>query len=264
KLLAAIPGTEVIQGYGCTECCAIATTLSDADHRSGKGKGSAGRPLPGTEVIQGYGCTECCAIATTFSDADHRSGARKGSAGRALPGIQFTIQDDAGTILPTGDVGEICARGGNFLTEYLNKPEATADALRDGWYHSGDVGYLDQDGYLFLVDRAKDMIISGGENVYSVEVENALAGHAAVMQAAVIGIPHDLWGEAVHAIVLLKPDTTATQDELIAHCRTSIAGYKVPRSVEFRTEPLPISAAGKVLKKDLRAPHWAGLGSAIN
>jgi long-chain acyl-CoA synthetase len=220
--------------------------------------------LPGTEVIQGYGCTECCAIATTFSDADHRSGLRKGSAGRALPGIQFTIQDDAGTILPTGDVGEICARGGNFLTEYLHKPEATAEALRDGWYHSGDVGYLDEDGYLFLVDRAKDMIITGGENVYSVEVENALASHPAVLMSAVIGVPHDLWGEAVHAVVLLKPDTEASQEDLIAHCRTAIAGYKVPRSVEFRSDPLPMSAAGKVLKKDLRAPHWAGHGRSIN
>jgi long-chain acyl-CoA synthetase len=219
--------------------------------------------LPGTEVIQGYGCTECCAIATTFSDADHRSGNRKGSAGRALPGITFSIQDELGNVLAPGDVGEICARGGNFLTEYLNKPEATAEALRDGWYHSGDVGYLDEDGYLFLVDRAKDMIISGGENVYSVEVENALAGHPDVLQVAVIGIPHDLWGEAVHAVVVRKPGATATAEQLIAHCRTLIAGYKVPRSVDLSSEPLPMSAAGKVLKKDLRAPHWQGQDRAI-
>jgi long-chain acyl-CoA synthetase len=220
--------------------------------------------LPGTEVIQGYGMTECCAIATTFGDADHRSGQRKGSAGRPLPGVQFSIQDEEGRALPTGEVGEVCARGGNFLTEYLNKPEATAEALRDGWYHSGDVGYLDDAGYLFLVDRAKDMIISGGENVYSVEVENALSSHAAVAQVAVIGIPHDLWGEAVHAIVVLKPDTALTEEEAIAHARSTIAGYKVPRSIEFRTEPLPMSAAMKVLKKDLRAPHWGGHDRAIN
>ena len=220
--------------------------------------------LPGTEVIQGYGMTECCAIATTFSDADHRSGARKGSAGRALPGVELAVQDELGHELPRGQVGEVCARGGNFLTEYLNKPEATAEALRDGWYHSGDMGYLDDDGYLFLVDRAKDMIISGGENVYSVEVENALAGHPAVQQAAVIGIPHEVWGETVHAVVVLRPGTTASADELIAHCRASIAGYKVPRSVDLHDGPLPMSAAGKVLKRELRAPYWAGHDRAIN
>jgi acyl-CoA synthetase (AMP-forming)/AMP-acid ligase II len=220
--------------------------------------------LPGTEVIQGYGMTECCAIATTFSDADHRGGQRRGSAGRALPGVQLSIQDDAGDSLPAGQVGEICARGGNFLTEYLNKPDATAEALRAGWYHSGDLGYLDESGYLFLVDRAKDMIISGGENVYSVEVENALMSHPAVLQAAAIGVPHDVWGEAVHAVVVLKPATTATTEELVEHCRGSIAGYKVPRTIDFHEGPLPMSAAGKVLKRELRAPFWDGHDRAIN
>jgi len=220
--------------------------------------------LPHTEVIQGYGMTECCAILTTFGDAEHRSGSRKGSAGRALPGVELSIRSEDGSSLPPGEVGEVCGRGGNFLTEYLNKPEETAGALRDGWYHSGDVGYLDEAGYLFLVDRAKDMIISGGENVYSVEVENALASHPAVAQVAVIGIPHDLWGEAVHAVCVLKPGASVTEDELIAHARTTIAGYKVPRSVELRTEPLPLSAAMKVLKRELRAPYWAGHDRAIN
>jgi acyl-CoA synthetase (AMP-forming)/AMP-acid ligase II len=220
--------------------------------------------LPNTEVIQGYGMTECCAIATTFGNADHRSGNRKGSAGRPLPGVQFSIQDEAGTLLPTGEVGEVCSRGGNFLTEYLNKPEATAEALRDGWYHSGDVGYLDSAGYLFLVDRAKDMIISGGENVYSTEVENAIGTHPEILQVAIIGIPHDMWGETVHAVCVVKEGSTVTEADVIAHARTTIAGYKVPRSVEFRTEPLPMSAAMKVLKKDLRAPHWEGRESAIN
>jgi len=220
--------------------------------------------LPHTEVIQGYGMTECCAIATTFGNADHRGGQRRGSAGRALPGVQFSIQDDGGLSLPAGQVGEICARGGNFLSEYLNKPEATAEALRDGWYHSGDMGYLDEAGYLFLVDRAKDMIISGGENVYSVEVENALMSHPAVLQAAAIGIPHDVWGETVHAVVVRKPDATATAEELVEHCRGSIAGYKVPRSIDFHEGPLPMSAAGKVLKRGLRAPFWDGHDRAIN
>jgi len=220
--------------------------------------------LPDTEVIQGYGMTECCAILTTFGDAEHRSGARKGSAGRALPGVELSVQDEGGALLPTGEVGEVCGRGGNFLTEYLNKPEETAKALRGGWYHSGDVGYLDEDGYLFLVDRAKDMIISGGENVYSVEVENAIASHPAVAQVAVIGIPHDLWGEAVHAICVVKPGASVTEDEVVAHARQSIAGYKVPRSVELRAEALPMSAAMKVLKRELRAPYWSGHDRAIN
>jgi acyl-CoA synthetase (AMP-forming)/AMP-acid ligase II len=220
--------------------------------------------LPHTEVIQGYGMTECCAIATTFSDADHRSGQRAGSAGRALPGVQLSVQDDEGRLLPPGEVGEVCGRGGNFLTEYLNKPEATAEALRDGWYHSGDVGYLDQQGYLFLVDRATDMINSCVENDNPVELENALASHPAVAQVAVIGIPHDVWGEAVHAVVVLRPGAAATEDELVAHARASIAGYKVPRSVELRTEPLPMSAAMKVLKRELRAPYWGDKDRAIN
>jgi long-chain acyl-CoA synthetase len=220
--------------------------------------------LPDCEVIQGYGMTECCAILTTFGDADHRGGTRRGSAGRALPGVELSVQDEEGQLLPTGEVGEVCGRGGNFLTAYLNKTEATAEALRGGWYHSGDVGYLDDAGYLFLVDRAKDMIISGGENVYSVEVENALASHPAIAQVAVIGIPHDLWGEAVHAICVLKPGATATPDELIAHARSTIAGYKVPRSVELREDGLPMSAAMKVLKRELREPYWSGHDRAIN
>jgi long-chain acyl-CoA synthetase len=220
--------------------------------------------LPDTEIIQGYGMTEGCTILTMFSDADHRDGVRRGSAGRALPGVELSVQDEAGLELAPLNVGEICARGGNFMAGYLNLPEETAGALRDGWYHSGDVGYLDEEGYLFLVDRAKDMIISGGENVYSVEVENAIASHPEVMQVAVIGIPSEQWGEAVHAICVVNPGSTLTADDVIAHARASIGGYKVPRSVEFRTEPLPLSGAMKVLKKDLRAPFWAGQDRAIS
>ncbi len=158
----------------------------------------------------------------------------------------------------------MCARAGNFMTEYWKQPEATADAFRGGWYHSGDAGYLDGDGYLFLVDRVKDMIVTGGENVYSVEVENAIASHPAVAQVAVIGIPSDTWGEAVHAIVVLVPDVSATEAELIDHAREWIAGYKVPKSVEFRTEPLPLSGAMKVLKRELREPYWTGRERSVN
>jgi long-chain acyl-CoA synthetase len=220
--------------------------------------------LPETEIIQGYGMTEGCTILTVLDDAEHRAGTRLGSAGRPLPGVELCAQDTTGAILDAGQVGEICARGGNFMTGYLNQPEATEQAMRGGWYHSGDMGYLDSDGFLFLVDRAKDMVISGGENVYSVEVENAVASHPAVLQVAVIGVPHEVWGEAVHAVVVVKPGATVTEDEIIAHARTTIAGYKVPRSVEFRTEPLPLSAAMKVLKRELRAPYWQGMDRAIN
>jgi long-chain acyl-CoA synthetase len=142
------------------------------------------------------------------------------------------------------------------MREYWNKPDATAEVFRDGWYHSGDAGYIDEDGYLFLVDRVKDMIVTGGENVYSAEVESAISTHVAVAQVAVIGIPDSKWGEAVHAIVVRHADFEATADEIIAHARESIAGYKVPKSIDFRDEPLPLSGAMKVLKRELREPYW--------
>ncbi len=152
----------------------------------------------------------------------------------------------------------MCARGGNYMTEYWNKPEATEEVFRGGWYHTGDAGYLDAQGYLFLVDRVKDMIVTGGENVYSVEVENAIASYPGVAQVAVIGIPSPQWGEAVHAIVVPAEGVTLTEDEIIAHAKDRIAGYKVPKSVEFRSDPLPLSGAMKILKRDLRAPYWEG------
>jgi acyl-CoA synthetase (AMP-forming)/AMP-acid ligase II len=150
------------------------------------------------------------------------------------------------------------------MKEYWKQPEATAEAFRDGWYHSGDAGYLDPDGYLFLVDRVKDMIVTGGENVYSVEVENAIASHPAVEQVAVIGIPSEKWGEAVHAVIVVRDGATLTETEVIDHARERIAGYKVPKSVEFRTVPLPLSGAMKVLKRELRDPYWAGRDRAVN
>ena len=150
------------------------------------------------------------------------------------------------------------------MREYWNKAEATAEVFRDGWYHSGDAGYVDDDGYLFLVDRVKDMIVTGGENVYSVEVENAITSHPAVAQCAVIGVPSEKWGEAVHAIVVVRDGADLTDAEVIAHAREWIAGYKVPKSVEIRTEPLPLSGAMKVLKRELRAPYWEGHDRAVN
>ncbi len=220
--------------------------------------------LPDTRIVQGYGMTEAATVLTLFSDADHREGSRLGSCGRPVPGVSLKIVDEGGNERPAGEPGEVYARGGNYMTGYLKLPDETAKAFQDGWYASGDVGYLDDAGYLFLVDRAKDMIISGGENIYSVEVENAIGSHADVLQVAVIGIPHETWGEAVHAICVTKEGAVVTAEDVIAHARLTIAGYKVPRTVDFRTEPLPLSGAMKVLKKDLRAPFWAGQDRAIN
>jgi acyl-CoA synthetase (AMP-forming)/AMP-acid ligase II len=154
-------------------------------------------------------------------------------------------------------VGEVIVRGPNVMQGYWNKPEQTTAALKNGWMHTGDGAYMDEDGFIFIADRLKDMIISGGENIYSAEVENALAQHPAVAACAVIGIPSDQWGESVHAVVVLKPDVKPEASELIDHCKALIAGYKCPRSVDF-VAALPLSGAGKVLKTTLREPFWRG------
>jgi long-chain acyl-CoA synthetase len=208
--------------------------------------------------------TESAALVSVLTPEDHEREDKLASAGRPVAGTVVTIQDADGVVLPAGEVGEVCVRGGQFMSEYWRRPEETAEAFRGGWYHSGDAGYLDDEGYLFLVDRTKDMIVSGGENVYSTEVEQALTSHPAVAQAAVIGVPDDVWGEAVHAIVVLHAEAAATADELIAHCRPLIAGYKVPKTVELRGDPLPLSGAMKVLKRELRAPYWEGRERSVN
>ena len=214
---------------------------------------------PELDLWQVYGMTEASPLLTVLRPDDHRAGGTLlRSAGAPMTGIELSIRDVDGTELPIGVPGEVCARGGNFMVEYWNKPEATAEAFAGGWYHSGDAGYLDDDGYLYLVDRVKDMIVTGGENVYSAEVENAIASHPAVLQVAVIGVPSDEWGEAVHAIVVLREGEETTEVEIIDHAREYIAGYKVPKAVTFRSDPLPLSGAMKVLKRELRAPYWEG------
>jgi len=214
--------------------------------------------FPDLGLWQGYGMTECSSVLTMLSAADHRRGpAVAGSAGRTVMGVELSIRYPDGSVCATGHDGEVWARGGNMMREYWRRPEHTATALRDGWYHTGDAGHLDAEGYLHLVDRITDMIITGGENVYSIEVENAIATHPAVAQVAVIGVPHEIWGEQVHAIVVLKPGAHADAEEIQAHARTSIAGYKVPKSVDFRAEPLPLSGALKPLKTALRAEYRA-------
>jgi acyl-CoA synthetase (AMP-forming)/AMP-acid ligase II len=221
--------------------------------------------LPDIDLYQGYGMTEAGALTTLLTPDDHRSGGdRLHSAGRPVPGVTLTIQDPAGNVLPPGEVGEVCMTSGSYLREYWKRPKETADVFRGGWYHTGDAGYVDEEGYMVLVDRVKDMIVSGGENIYSTEVENAIAKHPAVAQVAVIGIPSEQWGEAVQAIVVLAEGATATEDEIIRHCREWIAGYKVPKSVSFREDPLPLSGAMKVLKRELRQHFWEGRDRAID
>jgi long-chain acyl-CoA synthetase len=220
--------------------------------------------LPGLDLFQGYGMTEASSVLTMLTPADHRRGGDvRRSAGRPLFGVTISIRDEDGQAVPVGESGELCAQGGNFMREYWKRPEETAAAFRGGWYHSGDMGYLDEQGYLYLVDRVKDMIVTGGENVYSIEVENAISTHPGVAQVAVIGIPHELWGEAVHAIVVPEPGVELTEAEIIEWARSTIAAYKVPKSVEIRTEPLPLSGALKPLKRELRAPYWEGRERAV-
>jgi long-chain acyl-CoA synthetase len=166
------------------------------------------------------------------------------------------VVDDDLTDLPQGAIGQIAVRGPSVMAGYWRKPEATAQVMRGDWYLTGDLGYLGEQSHVFLVDRAKDMIVSGGENIYSTEVEDALGSYPGVEEVAVFGVPDPRWGESVYAVVFSREEITP--DELIAHCRERIAGFKVPRHVELRTEPLPKSAAGKILKRELRDPHWAG------
>ncbi len=220
--------------------------------------------FPDLELFQGYGMTENCGLLTALGPEEHRRGGELlRSAGRPVPGSVVSIQNESGEVLPTGETGEVCAQAGNYMREYWNRPEETEAAFQGGWYHTGDAGYLDENGYLYLVDRVKDMIVTGGENVYSAEVENAIASHPDVAQVAVIGIPSEQWGEAVLAIVVPRPGTHPTEEDIRAWARARIAGYKVPKVVEFRTEPLPLSGAMKVLKRELRVAYWQGRERAV-
>lgn len=217
--------------------------------------------LPHVGFIQLYGMTELSPVCTFLPPRDHgpqaRAKGRHRSAGRASIGVEMAIIGENDERLPARQVGEIIARGPNVMLGYWNRPRETAEALRGGWMHTGDGGRVDDHGVLYVVDRIKDMIVSGGENVYSAEVESALTKHPDVAQCAVIGVPDERWGERVHAVIMARPGTEPTAQSITDHCRSLIAGYKCPRSVEFR-DALPLSAAGKVLKAELRAPFWEG------
>ena len=214
--------------------------------------------FPDAELMHLYGTTETAPIATILPREERVLDAPQArSCGQPAVGVEVIVLDlTTGSQAPGGTVGEVAIRGDNVMQGYWNKPEPTAAALRDGWYRTGDLGYMDDHAYLYLVDRARDMIVSGGENVYSTEVEEALYRHPAVLEAAVFGIPDERWGEVVHAVVVARDDVT--EAELLGHCRELIAGYKLPKGIEFRSDPLPKSGAGKVLKRELRAPFWEG------
>ena len=217
--------------------------------------------FPSAGFVQAYGQTELSPVCTLLMQDMHRESGRKlglhKSNGRASMGNEVRVVDEQDRELPRGEVGEIVVRGPGVMKGYLNLPDESARALRGGWMHTGDAGFMDERGYVFLQDRVKDMIITGGENVYSIEVENAIAMHSAVAQSAVVAVPSEKWGEAVHAFVVCKPGMSATAEEIIACCKEQIAGYKCPRSVEF-IDAMPLSGAGKSLKRTLRAPDWKG------
>jgi long-chain acyl-CoA synthetase len=223
----------------------------------------AHQAFPAARLLHLYGATETAPIATgVLGVEDLLDSPRAQSCGQPAVGVDVEIRTADGALAAVGEVGEVVVRGPNVMAAYWNKPEQTAAALRDGWYFTGDLGYMDDEAFVFLVDRAKDMIVTGGENVYSTEVEDTLYRHPAVLEAAVFGVPDAKWGEAVHAVVV--PRGTVTADELIAHCRDSIAGYKVPKALDLRDEPLPKSGAGKVLKRELRAPFWADRDAMVS
>ena len=222
--------------------------------------------FPSARMIEVYGATETSPLATLLDDEETLVDSPLArSCGRAVLGCSISVRDTEGNELPTGEVGEVVVAGTNIMQGYWNKPEQTAEVLKHGGYWTGDMGYFDAQGFLFLVDRSKDMIVSGGENVYSTEVEDILYRHPGVLEAAVFGVPDDIWGEAVHAVVVPRADSPPLDPaELIAFCREYIGGYKVPKGIDVQHEALPKSGPGKVLKRELRAPFWEGVDRAVN
>jgi long-chain acyl-CoA synthetase len=217
--------------------------------------------LPTWGFHQIYGMTECAGYAVALRWDDHVKAlsdnpGRLRAAGRAVPGTTVAVVDPDDIEVEPGSVGQIVLRGDNVMAGYFGNPTATADTLANGWLHTGDAGFIDPDGFVYVSDRVKDMIITGGENVFSVDVERALYTHPAVRECAVIGIPDPVWVEAVHAVVVLRPDLMVTTEELITHCRSQIGGYKCPRSIEFVDGPLPTTPSGKIRKNVLREPWW--------
>lgn len=223
----------------------------------------------GPVLAQGYGQTESCGLLSLLSPEDHLAvndpalEYRLLAAGRPAFDVELRIIDDEGREVPTGEIGEISIRGDCVMRGYWNAPELTAETIVDGWLRTRDMGRVDEDGYLYLVDRKSDMIISGGFNVYPAEVENALIAHPAVFETAVVSVPDDKWGETVKAVVVLKQGAAASEAELIAHCRENLAHFKAPRTVDFVDE-LPKSPVGKILRRVVREKYWAGMDRRIS
>ena len=216
----------------------------------------------GCRFTQVYGLTETTG-AVTFLQHEEHVGERFLSCGRSGFGHELRVVDSDDREVPYGEIGEIVYRGPGTMQGYWRKDRDTASAIRDGWFHTGDAGTMDGEGFIYIKDRIKDMIISGGENIYPAEVEAALAGHPKVADVAVIGIPDDTWGEAVKAIVIRKPGSELSAEELIEWSHSRLAGFKRPRSVNF-VETIPRNPSGKILKKDLRAPYWSGQERAVH
>ncbi|PZA13326.1 fatty acid--CoA ligase [Rhodopseudomonas palustris] len=215
--------------------------------------------------VQMYGMTETTGTIVALPPEDHVEGLeRMRSAGKALPGVEIAILDPDGKPLPPRQVGEIATRSGSNMVGYWNLPDATKKTIDgDNWLRTGDAGYMDEDGYVYIHDRIKDMIISGGENIYPAEVESAICDHPDVAEVAVVGVPDDQWGEAVKAVVVMKPGKEATAQDIIGFTRTRIAGYKTPKSIDF-IPALPRNASGKILRRQLRDPYWSGKDRQVN
>lgn len=212
--------------------------------------------FPSVKLNNGYGMTEMspmlAALTSEYHVLDGPNSGKLNSVGRPVPYLDIRIFDEKDRELPQGEIGEIVARGPTVMKGYLDRPDETAVALRGGWFHTGDMGYFDKDGLLYVSGRSKDMIISGGENIYPTEIEDVISAHPAVSQAAVIGVPSEKWGEVVHAVVITAEGAELSADELVAYCRGQLAGYKCPRGITFRREPMPLSPANKILKTELR------------
>jgi long-chain acyl-CoA synthetase len=220
----------------------------------------------GCGFCQQYGMTETTGAIVYLPPEDHdpAGSARMRAAGRPMPGVELKVVGSDGAALAAGQIGEVMTRSAGNMAGYWRQPEATAAAFdAEGWLRTGDAGYLDEDGYLYIHDRVKDLIISGAENIYPAEVENAIFGHPAVAEVAVIGVPDDKWGEAVRALVVAKPGAPRDAEDIIAFARTRIASFKLPKAVDF-VASLPRNASGKVLRRELREPFWAGRERKVN
>ncbi|MCK1315419.1 fatty acid--CoA ligase [Bradyrhizobium sp. 23] len=218
-----------------------------------------------TGFFQVYGLTETTGVITVLRDADHSAGDDEllRSCGRAIEGVELRVIDALGKSLPARQVGEVVCRSSQNMRGYWNRTDDTASTLRNGWLHTGDAGFLDEDGYLYILDRVKDMIVSGGENVYPAEIESALYGHADIADVAVIGVPDDRWGEAVKALIVLKPDRSPDPAGILHFARERLAGFKIPKSIDFLNE-LPRNPSGKILKRLLRERYWKGYQRRVN